>query len=400
MKRVLLVDDDPLVLKMFRDGLIRHDFQVETASDGLEAMKALRVSRPDVAVLDLMMPKLTGVDVLKFIRSDKNLASLPVIVLSNSYINELAEGARVAGVQEALLKSQCTPSALVQAINEVLGLEDELTQSPAPLDRARRFPGHPTARDATLVSEEEVRRRAAVEFLRQGGETCAALKTLCAAVAAAPDVVQQTQGLEAFYRKVHFVTASAGVTGCQRIGKICSVLEALLFILIDQPAQLNASVLRTLSSALELLQVLFQGTVNPAEEPLLNPQILVVDDDPLSNRLEVMALRRAQLQAYGIENPEAAFRRLQETHYDMILLDVEMPGLDGFEFCRRVRAVPKYHRTPIVYVTGHTDLETRAEGLLSGGNDVITKPIFPMELAVKAVTQLLRAGLPADELPD
>ncbi|MGH7969467.1 MAG: response regulator, partial [Limisphaerales bacterium] len=92
MKRVLLVDDDPLILKLFRDGLMRHDFQVETASDGLEAMKALRSTRPDIVVLDLMMPKLSGVDVLKFIRGQKDLAPLPVIVLSNSYVNELAEG--------------------------------------------------------------------------------------------------------------------------------------------------------------------------------------------------------------------------------------------------------------------------------------------------------------------
>ncbi|HVV70567.1 MAG TPA: response regulator, partial [Verrucomicrobiae bacterium] len=211
---------------------------------------------------------------------------------------------------------------------------------------------------------------------------------------AASDEVQRSLRLEAFYRKVHFVTASAGLTGCQRIGKMSSVLEALLFVLIDKPAQLNPMVLRTISTALDLIEALFQNADRAADEPVVDPQILVVDDDPLSNRLEVMALRRAELHAFGVENPVAALQRLETIHYDLILLDVEMPGLDGFEFCRRVRGLPKYQRTPIIYVTSHTDLETRTEGLLSGGNDVITKPIFPMELAVKAITHLLKTQIP------
>ncbi|HVV70786.1 MAG TPA: response regulator, partial [Verrucomicrobiae bacterium] len=80
MNRVLLVDDDPLILKLFRDGLARHDFQVETASDGLEAMKMLRAARPDIVILDLMMPNLSGLDLLAQIRAaDDDIA---VIILT------------------------------------------------------------------------------------------------------------------------------------------------------------------------------------------------------------------------------------------------------------------------------------------------------------------------------
>src|SRR5947209_4525523 len=104
MKRVLVVDDDPIVVKIYQKGLSQLDLEVETAGDGLAAVKALRHSKPDLVVLDLMLPKFSGVDVLKFIRSQAELADLPVVVLSNHYMDELAQQAVAAGVQKALLK--------------------------------------------------------------------------------------------------------------------------------------------------------------------------------------------------------------------------------------------------------------------------------------------------------
>ncbi len=393
MKRVLLVDDDPLILKIFQDGLARHDFQVTTASDGLEAMKALRTAKPDVVVLDLMMPKLTGVDVLKFIRGDKELSALPVVVLSNSYLDDLAQGARAAGVQEALLKSRCTPAILVEVIGQLLGGGPPAAPAGETAKEDRPSPGTPGASGAAQATEAQIRERAHQGFLDHAGETCAALRGLFEAFEKAPEETQRGLRLEALYRKVHFVTATAGLTGCHRLAKMSSVLEALLFVLMDKPARINPQVIRTIATGLDFIESLFQQSARLGGEPLLNPQILVVDDDPVSNRLEVVALRRAQLHAYGAEDPLAALQRLEASHYDLILLDIEMPGLDGFEFCRRTRLLPHYRQTPIIFVTSHTDPETRAEALLCGGNDVITKPIFPMELAVKAVTHLLKTEI-------
>src|ERR1043166_1793230 len=120
MKRILFVDDDPIVVRIYQEALSRRGFQVDVAQDGLAATKALRANKPDLMVLDLMMPKLSGVDVLKFTRSQPGLADLPVIVLSNSYMSDLVQGAAAAGAQKALLKVRCTPSILAGVIGEVL----------------------------------------------------------------------------------------------------------------------------------------------------------------------------------------------------------------------------------------------------------------------------------------
>ena len=120
MKTIFLVEDDPVVVKVYGAKFQREGFRVEVAEDGLVAMKNLLLVKPDVVVLDLMMPKLNGVDVLRYIRSTPELKKTPVIILSNAHMTSLAQAAAEFGVERALLKSSCTPSQLIVVINDLL----------------------------------------------------------------------------------------------------------------------------------------------------------------------------------------------------------------------------------------------------------------------------------------
>jgi DNA-binding response OmpR family regulator len=70
-----------------------------------------------------------------------------------------------------------------------------------------------------------------------------------------------------------------------------------------------------------------------------------------------------------------------------------MPGMNGFELCTRLRTYPTNAKTPVIFVTGLTDFESRAKSTLSGGSDLIAKPFLFMELAVKAITHILRTQI-------
>ena len=67
--------------------------------------------------------------------------------------------------------------------------------------------------------------------------------------------------------------------------------------------------------------------------------------------------------------------------------------MSGFELCTKLRTIPGHARTPVIFVTGLTDFESRARSTLSGGNDLIAKPFLFMELAVKALTYVLKTRL-------
>jgi CheY-like chemotaxis protein len=120
MKTILFVEDDPVIIHVYRAKFMREGFRVEVACDGLSAIKLLPAARPDLVVLDLMMPKFNGVDVLKFIRAEPELKTIPVIILSNAYLTDLAQAAARLGVELALLKSGCTPAQLLEAVNQLL----------------------------------------------------------------------------------------------------------------------------------------------------------------------------------------------------------------------------------------------------------------------------------------
>ena len=125
--------------------------------------------------------------------------------------------------------------------------------------------------------------------------------------------------------------------------------------------------------------------------------ILVVDDEELSRRAVIHALEKAKLPSVSVEDPMIALRLLSENTYDLILLDVNMPGMNGFELCTKLRALPAHKETPVVFVTALSDFESRAKSTISGGNDLIAKPFLFMELAVKAMLYVLRGRLAANK---
>ena len=120
---------------------------------------------------------------------------------------------------------------------------------------------------------------------------------------------------------------------------------------------------------------------------------MVVDDEPISRRAVIYALEKAQLKCVGVEDPNVALNMLSENQFNLIFLDVDMPGMTGFELCTKLRALPAHAKTPVVFVTGLTDFESRARSTLSGGNDLIAKPFLFMELAVKALGYVLKGQL-------
>jgi DNA-binding response OmpR family regulator len=120
--------------------------------------------------------------------------------------------------------------------------------------------------------------------------------------------------------------------------------------------------------------------------------ILIVDDEPIG-RETLAALLHAQ--GYQLEfagGGAEALAQAAATQPDLILLDVMMPGIDGFEVCRRVRADPAIAEVPIVLVTALDDRGSRLEGIEAGADDFVTKPFDRTELRarIRAITRLNR----------
>jgi DNA-binding response OmpR family regulator len=82
---------------------------------------------------------------------------------------------------------------------------------------------------------------------------------------------------------------------------------------------------------------------------------------------------------------------LEQGHFDLIISDIEMPTADGYSLCTILRGVPTYEQIPIIFLSQHTDSDHRKESFVRGGNDFISKPFLYMELAVKALSFVMRS---------
>ena len=195
------------------------------------------------------------------------------------------------------------------------------------------------------------------------------------------------------YRRVHALTGSAGIAGLHNIAQMAAALEVLLKELYEKPKNINASTLRTVAHSIDFIGELFNRGAEPDSLAAKEVNILVVDDEILSRRAITYALEKANLKSCSVEDPQVALNSATETTYDLIFLDVQMPGMDGFELCTKIRSMPTNKTTPVIFVTSLTDFKSRARSSLSGGTDLIAKPFMFIELSVKALTYVLRGRL-------
>ncbi len=119
------------------------------------------------------------------------------------------------------------------------------------------------------------------------------------------------------------------------------------------------------------------------------PKILVVDDHPSSRMTAVALLSVEGYDVLEAENGAAALKNVQESAPDLILLDVMMPGMDGFEVCRLLKQDEQTRLIPVVFVTALNDRRARLRGIESGGDDFLTKPFDQLELSAR-VKSLIR----------
>jgi DNA-binding response OmpR family regulator len=387
MNKILIIEDDQLVANIYRNKFSVDGYQVEVALDGLAGFDLISTFNPDAVILDLMLPKVTGVDVLKKIRAQTNLLKLPVIVFSNTYLSNMVQEAWKAGATKCLSKANCTPKQLIEVVRTLLAPQT----TPA---AAANNPSAAVTSDSDTAFQAELHK----SFLASLSGTLGALRMTLQALARSSDEINRVKQLQELYRRIHALTGNAAAAGISQIAQIADALEALLRELYEKPKNINVSTLRTVASAIDFLGVLFERSKlleASAGQSQRKANILVVDDEAISRRAVTYALEKAKLSSISVENPETALQKLGEAAFDLVFLDVDMPGMNGFELCAKLRTLPLNKTTPVVFVTSLIDFESRANSTMSGGNDLIAKPFLFMELAVKALVYIMR-GRPAN----
>ena len=419
MKKILIIEDNKVVASIYRKKLQDDDFLVDVAPDGEDAIQQITAAPPDLVVLDLGLPKMNGIQVLKWIRANRATAALPVIVFSNSYVTEVIQAAWKAGANKCLTKASCSSQDLLEIIHATLAAkgvgEDPFlikwpnaVQMPPPLPMPAPAPAPAPIPTAPLPeARPEIQSHGTADALFQMEMRRAFLKN-------APNFISDLRkhlqvfsqgaadasaGLFEFYRATHSLTGNAGIVGFAKLAQLSAALEALLKELHEKPKHIGPSPLRTIANAIDTIAALFGSASDSPGEDRLPPAILALDDDKICRRAICTALAKANLRALSVSDPAMALLILAENSFDLIFSDINMPDMNGFEFCAKVRTLPGHQNTPVIFVTSASDFENRAGAKLSGGADLIAKPFLLVELVVKTLTFLYRRTGPAPVVP-
>jgi CheY-like chemotaxis protein len=250
---------------------------------------------------------------------------------------------------------------------------------------------------ATLTSENDAEFQAGLRktFIESLPATLATLRSCLQNLVKGANEMERLKLVYELYRRVHALNGNAGLAGMAQIAHMASAGEALLKELYEKPKNINASTIRTVAAAVDFLGILFERSTLPDKQEPLISKILVVDDEAISRRAVVYALEKARLKSIAVEDPEQALQLLAENDFDLVFLDVDMPGMNGYELCAKLRAMPQHKKTPVVFVTSLNDFDNRTSSTMAGGNDFIGKPFLFIELTVKALIYVMRARLQA-----
>jgi CheY-like chemotaxis protein len=165
MKRIIVVDDQPILGSIYRTKFTAEGYHVEVAADGEQALELIQSSNPDLVLLDLNLPKIEGMEVLKRLRAQSSFLTLPIIVFSGNARLGITETAYAAGATLVLSKSNTSPKQLIEIVNRTLA---QASQPPGtekvpetPMAQVLEF----QAKGHIVLLEDHAETRAIISFL-------------------------------------------------------------------------------------------------------------------------------------------------------------------------------------------------------------------------------------------
>ena len=368
-KRILLVHDDRLLTNLYREKLEGSGFVVDSTRNYEQVPKIIESKKPDLLILDLVLPTSGGIELIKSLRHEPETLQLPVLIFP-TVLAQLGSSALKAGATKVISRGAHPIASVIDAAKTALDL-----------------PGLGDSIDAPLFEPDQTWLNMALE---SGPESLNQMRhCLPGLVASAPDQSM----LRALWALVHCFAEKAALVHNKPLAQIAAAFDLLMCDLNEMPEQLNASTLRTIGQAIDFLGTLgAPENMGRTKDPATS-RIVVVDDEDSTLQFITAAMQLAGLKNECYLTPGSALEKLNGHTSDLIFLDVGLPEMSGFDLCCKIRALEAHKKTPIVFLTGMASFQNKAQASLSGGNDFVGKPFNLPELGVKALIWIFRGQL-------
>ena len=442
VKRILIIEDDELIVGIYKRKFEAAGFTVDVEMDGSQGYYRIYKMMPDAILLDLLLPGMDGPAIIRKFRAQKKYAHLPIIVFTNAYLTEVGRDAVSAGATRVFNKATVTPQEIVAAVEAALGQQVEMpgvpqptpvearpessnllplamessfhaeprlkskappaqTENPAATDEqtASSSVSEEAAAEATLlpanqnISESALQSAVLENFIQKSGARIDALRQALRALQADGRRTPKVDAFVEMARIAHAMSSNAAIVGLHYLAHIAAALEALAWELFDDPSQFAVPTRQTVAKAIDMIARLVECGTSGQLKEFSRFHALVVDDDAIARKIITKTLDRAKLSYVATGRPELAMEMLAENEFDLVILDVKMEKMSGFEFCTAMRQMPQHSHSRVIFVSGLSDFQSKVLSTQVGGNEFIVKPFAPMELGLKVLLHVVSSQL-------
>ena len=400
MKKILIVEPDPAVGLYYLRSFTVAGFTVEHATNQPRSIEALSRFKPHLVFLNLQLPRNKALSLLKFMRSAPWMRSLPVVAFFEENKGELFDEACQLGVKECVIIEKKSAQELLKAASRFFAqlkpTEEKETQETKRLSsHGEKMLKSKSARPKTTKQSTEILTPKPRKTTHSNAAPPNDSETLERLLAYSRSLLKpQSQSVQAdlilnLYQGAQDLTEFLLLRRKRSDVWMCVALVALLKELFEKPMNVSGSNRRTINQAIVFLDTLMRKPIPDSEEWEPSFKVLAVDDDIIARKVVINTLKLVDVVPDSEEDPVQALERGRLQKYDLFILDLNMPGMDGFQLCRSLREIPMHTNTPVIFVTAEDRFETRIRASTSGGNDYIGKPFVATELAVKTLIHLL-----------
>ena len=331
---------------------------------------------PDLLVLDLSASGLLNIDVLRQLRRRPEHHALPVLVLTTSR-EDAVEAAWRAGAAQVLVADHMAPDDFLREVKRTIGMDIGHLQT---MPITRHFSAGDTRRQGLM---EQV-------------------STICGHVRAQLDTIPRNAEPAVLAQSLNELAgalrAAEGPAKSLDLGihSLINATQSLLRELSEMPHHASPAVVRTVARGLDAAARNAKAGDGPR---LTGRTALVVDDDPVSRLMMVNALRVVGITSDIAGDATVALTSAERQRYDLVLSDVMMDGLNGFQFVAKLRLLPDWTHVPVVFVTSLADFDQFFRTVPGGACDLIAKPFLLTELGLKALIHLADTPLTPPATP-
>ena len=403
-KTILIVEDNLMNLKLFSQLLKIGNYKYLEAVNGEEGLKIARKHKPDLILMDIQLPGMDGLTAARAIKSDPEMAHIPVVALTahamqgdkqmcidagcNGYMTKPIDTrsflSQIADILSKLTaKTEHSQAKQMSPVPRILIVDDD----PKNVKLIAGYLHHEDYELLTAYSGEEALERArkdrpdlilldimmpgkdgftVTRELKDDPETSSIPIIMVTALSSTKDKVK---GLEAGAEEF----LSKPVNREEIRTRIASVLKLKQY-------QSQLDIRKKTESSLRIEKVQVQSEIRRKGLP----KVLIVDDDPNEQKLLLNYLKDENFDILSENNGKDALKTALREEVDLIILDILLPKMDGFMVCRRIKQSKETKDIQVVLITCLDDMESRIKGVELGADDFLVKPLESRELVARS----------------